>query len=154
MAWSITDTELQPDSPITSSLMFRMRNGGIETGATTVFHQAAAPLGWTKLVDIDNRAIRIFSGAPSDGGSVDFSVAFGRTATDGHALTVAQLAPHAHNSNSGRVPSSFGEGYLSYGNDFSFGDAPATKSAGGGQAHGHDIDLRVRYIGMIRCRKD
>jgi hypothetical protein len=151
MAWSITDTELQPDSPITSSLMFRMRNGGIETGATAVFHQAAAPLGWTKLVDIDNRAIRIFSGAPSDGGSVDFSVAFGRTATDGHALTANENGPHVHSNGGAANKNASAEG-LSGG--FWNGGANNTGSSGSGTPHTHPIDLRVRYIGMIRCRKD
>lgn len=52
---------------------------------------ATAPVGWTTQTTHNDKALRIVSGTPSSGGSVDFSTCFGRTATDGFTLSQANL---------------------------------------------------------------
>lgn len=97
MAWNVTDVELEPEQPITSSLLTRIRNGGVEPGTKMIARQNAAPLGWTKVTTgINDKAIRLFTGAPSDAGSLPFSTVFGRIATDSHTLSVVETPGHSH----------------------------------------------------------
>lgn len=93
--------------------MAAMRKGILDAvlpaGTVGVFHQSAAPTGWTKLTVHNNKALRAVSGSISDGGSVDFTAAFkGHTFTGtvaaavaagsigGTAVTVAQMPAHTH----------------------------------------------------------
>jgi hypothetical protein len=79
------------------------------TGTRMLFQQTSAPTGWTKDTTINNRALRVVSGAVGSGGSIDFDVAFasrgfsGSTSSEtvtgtvgSHALTTAQIPSHTH----------------------------------------------------------
>lgn len=56
-------------------------------GTRVLFDQDAAPLGWTRNTDDDDRVVRIVSGARADGGSWDIS-----------GLTNAAEAAHTHST--------------------------------------------------------
>ena len=137
------------------------------SGTTILFEEpAAAPTGWVKKTDAayDDVALRIVTGTPSSGGSVDFSTVFGRTATDGFILQETHIPAHNHgsagnhNHNANKRTSS-GAGFevfteTALGNQSTFtpvggplqsaGDHTHS-SFGGGSAHAHDIDLQVKY---------
>jgi hypothetical protein len=127
----------------------------IPAGTAMLFAQAAAPTGWTKSTTHDNKALRVVSGTSGggSGGSVGFSTVFGRTATDGHSLTVGELAAHTHTYTEPASPTpSMGGG----GSNVVTTTSPGTASgsAGNGDAHTHPIDLRVTYVDLIICTKN
>lgn len=62
------------------------------SGTAMLFVQTAAPTGWTKSGVHNDKALRVVTGAASSGGSSAFSTVFGKTATDGTALTQANMA--------------------------------------------------------------
>lgn len=79
------------------------------TGTKMVFHQTAAPTGWTKSTAIDDGALRVVSGSVVNGGSAGFAATFasrtptgtiGNTTATGtvgdHALTQAEMPAHVH----------------------------------------------------------
>lgn len=87
----ILDSEVDAESPVTVSLMTRLRDNalsflGAATATKMLFRQAAAPLGWTKDTFGYNHAIRVVGGALSDGGSVGFSTVFSRSNSDSTTL--------------------------------------------------------------------
>lgn len=57
---------------------------------------ATAPLGWVKRVDVNDAALKIVSGTPSNGGTEAFSSLFSRTQTDGFQLTTTYIPAHYH----------------------------------------------------------
>jgi hypothetical protein len=133
----------------------------IPSGTRMVFHQTAAPVGWTKDTTLNNRALRIVSGAAGSGGTVDFTSAFtartptgtvattgtttaaGTVATTGTTtaagtvgmtvLTEVQIPPHTHTINT----ATGADGGVRVGRDIAQGVATATSSTGGGQGHDH-----------------
>lgn len=118
------------------------------SGTLMLFQQTTAPTGWTKQTTHNDKALRVVSGTASSGGSVAFSTLFGRTATDAHTLTVAQIPAHSH------VGSTYSGAGL---NDYAPGSNAfngVTGSAGGGGAHSHNLDLRVNYVDLIIASKD
>lgn len=79
------------------------------TGTTMTFVQTAAPTGWTKDTNHNNKALRIVTGTASSGGSVAFTTAFGPQTpagtisntvaggtVNGHAITTAEMPAHNH----------------------------------------------------------
>ncbi len=148
-------------------------------GTAILFFQASAPFGWSKSTAHDNKAIRIVSGTSggTGAGTVDFSTVFARTATDNFTLTSAHMPTHNH----GVTDNAHSHVYYDYGVGsggnpvyYRSADWDATlqvnnnyertsngayagisiQNAGSGGAHGHGIDLRVKYIDAIICTKD
>jgi len=145
----------------------------IGTGTLMLFEQSTAPTSWVKQTTHNNKTLRLVgpgSGGGS-GGSIAFSSAFSTvpisasspfTATVGNTtLTIFQLPFHNHTG--GVAPDS---------SPLSPGGGPLTKvnlsgntgSTGGSGAHNHpwnpgsvsfstNLDLRVRYVDVIICRK-
>lgn len=78
------------------------------SGTRMVFHQTAAPTGWTKDTSHNDKALRITSGTVGTGGSVAFETAFasqtpsGSVSTSvsgtvgGTSLSIAQIPSHTH----------------------------------------------------------
>jgi len=68
------------------------------SGTRTVFHQAAAPLGWTQDVTLDDHTLQVVGVAGGGtGGANGYSTMFNAQWTsDGHSLTIAELAAHNH----------------------------------------------------------
>lgn len=75
-------------------------------GTRLLFQQSTAPIGWTKDVTHDNKALRLVNGTVTTGGSVAFTAAFSsaRQTTSvtqggtvgGTTLTVGQMPSHVH----------------------------------------------------------
>lgn len=128
-----------------------------DQGTKMLFRQSSAPTGWTKETTHDNKALRIVSGSVGDGGSVDFSTAFGRTSTDGHELSIEEIPSHQHATPTiTRTSYDTTGGASGYGQDTPSGSGPsvATTYVGGGELHSHSIDLRVKYVDLIIATKD
>ncbi len=130
------------------------------TGTRMLFQQTAAPTGWTKDVSagVNNRALRITNGTAGTGGSVGFTTLFGRTATDGHTLLLAETPAHTHLTGGNTVWGSVTNEASLIGPDY---DPPDTdgrilteQSRGGDQAHSHNIDMRVLYTDVIIATKN
>src|SRR5574343_1098734 len=83
-------------SPITWKRVGAAPPPTFPAGTRMLFQQSTAPTGWTKDTTVNDKALRVVSGAVGSGGSVAFSTLFGRTATDGTTLTVAQMPGHGH----------------------------------------------------------
>lgn len=143
------------------------------SGTAMLFQQTAAPTGWTKSVTHNDKALRVVSGAVGAGGSVTFSTLFGRTATDGAALTVGQMPVHNHGVNDpghnhpATTNGQYGTSYFSGGGGggvATLAGASVTVYAnytgisiqnnGSGEAHAHNIDMRLTYVDVIIATKD
>ena len=133
--------------------------GGLESGTKVLFKQAAAPTGWSLDDTITDKSVVRYTRSGSygaDAGSVDLET--GTSATQGHALSVAELATHSHSHThtySGKSTSNSGSSRAKT-TGMSESCAPSTNSnattAGSGSSHSHDIELR--YTDMIVATKD
>ncbi|GEB79212.1 hypothetical protein DDE01_06270 [Desulfovibrio desulfuricans] len=151
-------------SPVT----WKQAGGGASfpSGTRLLFQQSTAPTGWTKDVTLNDRALRVVSGAVGSGGATGFSAVFSRTTVDSTTLVASQMPSHEH-------------GILVSGTDFggtrepnkgvywsSSSDIPVystafvrkatrtTDAAGGNGSHSHGLDLRLAYVDVIIARKD
>lgn len=147
--------------------------GGIDgvpfaSGTRLVFQQSSAPVGWTKDVTHNNKAMRVVSGTVSSGGSVAFTTAFASQAVSGSVgnttLSIAQMPRHSHGQHVTANPGSGGPAYRQdYGGDFSglsgYPQGISTAEEGWGGAHNHSfsgtaINLAVQYVDIIIATKD
>lgn len=132
------------------------------SGTRCLFQQTSAPTGWTKDTSHNDKALRVVSGAVGSGGSSPFSTVFGKTATDGHSLSIAELAVHHHdavaNGSIYVLSSSAGSGIEIPGasptNAIGPLNAWTTGDTGSGTAHTHPMDIRVNYVDVIIAQKD
>lgn len=123
----------------------------IPVGTVMLFYQNAAPTGWTISSALNDYAIKIVSSAGGvTSGSVNYSTLFGRTATDGYALVVADLAPHTHSIAVDGVSSGLGGGSSSVVRPTG---STTSSSTGSGAAHAHNIDMRVKTASVILAAK-
>ena len=141
-------------------------------GTKLLFHQAAAPTGWTKLTTVNDAALRVVSGSTGGGtgGSLAFSTLFaaGKAVTlsgnvGATTLTAAQLARHVH------TQSTEGQNFVG---DDSLGQRAwnaqmtpsvylggATYESGSSASHTHTLSgkatiaLNVKYTDVIICAK-
>ena len=130
--------------------------GGIPSGTTMLFAQAAAPTGWTKQTTHNDKSLRVVSGSGGGSGGVQaFSTVFGRTAVDWSSLSIAQLAAHTHNITVQKNASTLtGDLVRGAPNDTDGTVAGGALSTGSNAAHSHGLDLRVQYVDVIICLKD
>lgn len=156
----------------TDPITWKAAGGGssFPSGTRMLFQQTSAPTGWTKDASHNDKALRVVSGTVGSGGSVDFSNLFGRTATDAHTLTAAQMPGHGHTmrgkksaageastGGSGAYPSVYGSGSgasMGYGTSYDLTFTSSIASAGGGGAHSHGLDMRVKFVDFIIAQKD
>lgn len=133
----------------------------LPAGTLMLFQQTAAPTGWTKETTHNDKGLRVVSGTASSGGTSSFSTVFGKTATDGHTLTEAEMPSHNHLQGH-RVNSTTVSiyGYTSTSSNVGVQSAatetrqPYTSTSGSDSAHTHDIDIRVQYVDLIIASKD
>ena len=141
-------------------------------GTKLLFHQAAAPTGWTKLTTVNDATLRVVSGTTGGGtgGSVAFSTLFaaGKTVTlsgnvGATTLTTAQMPKHGHTLNKrpgystvtdvARVAS----GYPTSGSPYT--NTTDIANTGGSTSHTHTLSgkatiaLNVKYTDVIICAK-
>jgi hypothetical protein len=147
------------------------------SGTRMLFHQTAAPTGWTKETTLNNRALRLVSGTVGSGGSLNFTAAFAANRTPSGvvgntAITEAQMPLHGHPYLYSFGSSGTGEGGI-LSRSVNMGVAPAYTGApstsdtdnlhkiggtGGSQAHGHTLTMDalpmdVLYTDVIIAQK-
>ena len=130
-------------------------SGAFASGTRMLFQQTSAPVGWTKQTGaaLNNSALRIVTGTVGGGGADVFDTVFGASkTTQGHTLTIGEMAPHAHGMD---VAEGGGAGgaLLHGAGDIS----PATRqsnAAGGGGAHTHPLTLDLKYNDCIVAVQD
>ena len=139
--------------------------GGVEAGTKQVFHQSAAPTGWTKLTAtgtgdtaINDVCVRCVTGNITDGvgGTVAMSTAFASQAVAAHTIATNEMPSHTHYMH-GCISGIAAQGGRP-GHDTGENLAPLgcyTCSLGGGGGHTHTaIDLAVKYVDVIVASKD
>jgi hypothetical protein len=142
----------------------------IPQGAVAIFHQAAAPTGWTQSATHNDKALRVVSGAGGgSGGTISFSSAFPNTvkpitgpvpvsgSVGPYTLAIADLPSHTH-TNGGAITLTQTGGDVQLAGGWTR-SAPNTGASGGGGAHSHPIsvtatfsttiDVRVQYVDVI-----
>ncbi len=125
---------------------------GFPSGTLMLFAQTSAPTGWTKSSTHNDKTLRVVSGTAGSGGSVAFSTVFGRTAVDGHVLTVAEMPSHSHVYNSVISPTN-NSPQMAANPDRDL-VTTSTTAVGGNSSHNHTADLRVQYVDVIIASKD
>lgn len=135
---------------------------GFPAGTTTLFYQAAAPLGWTKLTTQNDKALRVVSGSGGvSGGTNSFSSVMAQTVVGNTTLSTAQLSSHSH------APTTGGGNYIDITNintgvqGFAAGTSftaasydNSTGLTGTGSAHNHTITMSIQYIDLILASKN
>lgn len=152
--------------------------GGVfPSGTQMLFHQAAAPTGWTKVTSVNDATLRVVSGTTGGGtgGSIAFSTLFaaGKAVTlSGNvaATTLAAATTPSISLSSWRalkiLSSATGYGweafnYNSYSERIKYAREWATMGATGGSGGSHThalagtatISLAVKYTDVIICTK-
>jgi hypothetical protein len=145
----------------------------ISGGSIMIFHQSSSPSSWTKLVDFNDRCIRVVSGTASSGGSLAFTSTLTTrsisSSVSPRTLTTAEMPSHAHSINASGAEgtpnlrnATPATGNISFdGSTYVFQSASVTAISSGGSAHTHplasistDSDFRVLYIDVICASKD
>ena len=148
--------------------------GSFPSGTKMLFHQSAAPTGWTKQTSVNDSALRVVSGTSGGGtgGSVAFSTLFatGKTVSlsgnvGATTLTVSQMPSHSHivtrnvdisNNAAYDVGSKDTVGNYDSSNEWNY----KTSSTGSSSSHTHtlsgtaSIALNVKYTDVIICSKN
>ena len=119
-----------------------------------LFKQTSAPTGWTKLVALNDYALRVVTGTVSTGGSVGFTTAFASGLSAGSTtLSAAQMPSHTHT-----VGKQYGGGCnpgLGPGTGCGSVFGTNTGSAGSSTSHNHSLpSFAVQYIDVIIATKD
>lgn len=143
----------------------------IPAGTAMLFYQAAAPTGWTQVTSVNDRALRVVSGAGAGtGGSVAFSTYFsGSNSVGSTAITEAQMPSHTHGVSDPGHQHGFqaaleggGNRDLGYNQAFSVSRSLVTNAAttgisiqytGGNNGHTHTIPS-LQYADVIICTKN
>jgi hypothetical protein len=112
---------------------FHAADLGFPPGTSMLFMQSAAPTGWVKQTDYNDRVLRIVSGAVTVGGALAFSSVFASQAVSGTiggtAISLAQMPAHSHTLN--------GSGTI--GAEASHTHGNGTYAAASAGAHTHSI---------------
>jgi hypothetical protein len=176
-AEAITGTDTTR-SPHAASMRAAIDDRFFPAGTDLLCFNTTAPVRWTKQATHNDKAIRLVTGTPSTGGTVAFSTVFGKTATDSHTLSVAEIPSHDHGTNTGgqsvththNVPAlNTNQAVIASGGTFAtnYGAVGATitgnasvdhthviSAQGGSGGHTHPMDIRVQYVDAIIIRKD
>lgn len=153
------------------------------SGTRMVFHQAAAPSGWVQDTTITDHTIQVIgtAGGGTGGANAYSGMFLNQWTSDGHALSIAELAVHGHvDAGHGHVdaghthPQASGTYYAVGAPNVSGGVAISLNVAGGntqggvaniqtgfanisntgsGTAHTHTKTFNVNYVAMIMAAK-
>ena len=154
----------------TTTFLFKpSRNNGqavVESGSATfpagtsmLFQQTAAPTGWTKQTDHNNKVIRLQTGPVTTGGADSFTTIFGAgKATASHTLTTGESAAHTHDvtgvADAAETTRRIGSSQDDDGSPaFTIADAALTKGGGGGHTHNLS-NFNLQFVDFIIADKD
>ena len=175
---SVTTAKLADSSVTAAKIASGAIPAAFPSGTRMLFQQTAAPTGWTKDTTIDDKALRVVSGAVSSGGSVAFSTAFANRTVSGNVdnttaggtvgstvLDVTQIPSHTHTFTYGTNDVNGGGGSYPMYNAGSIVKTTAATGGGGGHthtftgtAHNHSfsttLDMAVQYVDLIIASKD
>lgn len=123
----------------------------VPAGSKTIWYNTAAPSGWS-AVALNDYAVKIVTNGSGGviSGSVDYSTLFGRTAVDGHTLTVAQVPALTYTRYDALT--SVGATGGSVSNIWQATSSQLTN--GGGGAHEHNCDMRVKTAAFTLASRD
>jgi len=143
---------LEVDVAALSALMAQRPR--MDVGTRTVFHQAAAPTGWTLDTSVNDRVLRVSDTTGAvNGGSWTIS----GISVNGHALTIDQLPAHTHSDNFMQSTTPYFSGGSFQGYNIGPAGTTTTGSAGGGEAHSHGLTIgnswRPAYTDVIICTR-
>lgn len=143
-------------------------------GTKLLFHQAAAPTGWTKQTTVNDAALRVVSGTTGGdtGGSVAFSTLFaaGKAVTlsgnvGATTLTTNQISAHGHTAT---LAAGYWDNFGNLEDGVPYGagvegrttrTSRSTLNTGGSKSHTHTLSgtatiaLNVKYTDVIICAK-
>ena len=138
-------TQQFPDKDGTFAMLSDISSSAFAAGTRMLFDNDTAPTGWTRVVTLDDRVVRIVSGARADGGSWTVS---GLTAA-GHSLTIAEMPAHTHLGESGNAFAMLGGGGVGNAGTL-IGAAGNTAAAGSGNQHTHNISSDASWRPLHR----
>jgi hypothetical protein len=150
------------------------------SGTRLVFHQTAAPTGWTKDTTHDNKALRVVSGTVGSGGTVAFTTAFASQSVTGtvgnYTLLTNDIPSHTHfiaaDIVSGGTAVANATAQVARSRDISTNSpnyilnstttaatVGLSSASGGGTAHNHSftgtaINMAVQYVDIILAQKN
>ncbi len=156
-----TNNRIEIDSAGDVNIVNDLTVGGVPVdrfaaGTAMVFHQAAAPTGWTQSAANNDKALRVVSGA---GGGTGGSVGLSSSNVGSTAISVADLAAHDHD-----FQVAFGTDLFASGTDLgaiiAVGDTLGgggvstvdTRDTGSNSTHTHSLALA--FIDVIVATKD
>jgi hypothetical protein len=133
--------------------------GGFSKGTTLLFYQASAPLGWTKLLTQNDKALRVVSGSGGvSGGTNAFSTVMAQSVVGSTTLSTAQIASHQHTerfNDSGFAGSATTASSPPTRMEVNIGATQyLTVAQGGGGSHNHSITMDLQYIDLILASKN
>lgn len=149
-----SDNEIWTRDPVFVSVQSSTEQ--FASGVRLLFPQAAAPTGWTQVLTINDRVLRVVSAAGGGiGGSWTIS---GLTGTVGsHTLTLNEIPSHSHviYDNASGTTTGGGTDFVA-----PVGSTIGTGNSGGGAGHDHsfsgvfDGTWRPSYLNTIFASKD
>lgn len=121
----------------------------VPAGSVVPFYNNAVPSGYT-IVALNDYALKIVSSSGGvTSGSVAYSTLFGRTATDGYSLLVADVPPLTYNTavtpGTG-VNAGTDNGVI---HNVWYNGSTTAQTTGGGGSHAHAIDMRVNTAALV-----
>ncbi len=122
----------------------------LASGTIMLFQQTTAPVSWTKLLALNDYALRVVTGTVGTGGSQGFSTA----TTASHTLTEAQMPAHIHNviTHPNTIVTESGSPQVGHATDVDV--STATTSTGGGSGHTHGLTTNLQFVDVILASKD
>jgi hypothetical protein len=128
------------------------RTAEFSSGDTLVFHQTAAPVGWTKQTAINDYGLRVTSGAVGTTAGTAFSTIFAQTTVGSTTLSTAQIPSHTHGYLLPTFPTITPGGAFPAGGSLTGGTTDG--GTGGGGSHNHSINLSLSYTDVIIASKN
>jgi hypothetical protein len=121
------------------------------SGTVMLFHLTAAPPGWVKRTDYNDRVLRITNGTITAGGVNGFSTVNAQTVVGSTTLATSQMPFHGHTYN--RDDGTGGGFYGATDLGGNFIGAAGTAGEGGNGAHNHTILMNIAYVDIIFATK-
>lgn len=126
---------------------------GLPSGARQFFDQDTPPTGWTKVTTINDRVLRVVSGARADGGSWTIS---GMSAGNvgGTILSIANLPSHAHTYTRPNTVQQWESGAILRSTVWTVSPGIATSYVGSGTSHAHSGSTITHTPGWRPLHRD